>query len=179
MKIVFKEYSVLDEKESFEILEIRNLDYIRKNMINDEIISLENHLNWIKSLKNNLNKVYFAVIYDDKIVGSCSFVKEKDLSHTWGIYFKSDTNPIISSLSSYLFLEYLFFDLKIEEIYSLVKVENVLAYKFNLNFGFTTYLEDEKFYHLKLNKDHWENSKKNRFLISLKKYLDKIDYKFD
>ncbi len=49
MKIVFKEYSSLSKIQSQEILDIRNLDYIRKNMITNEIISLQNHLKWIEN----------------------------------------------------------------------------------------------------------------------------------
>ena len=60
MKIVFKNYSVINEQESFEILNIRNKDFIRKNMITNEIISLENHIKWINSLKNNSDKKYFG-----------------------------------------------------------------------------------------------------------------------
>ena len=40
MKIVFKDYSTLNEQESFEILNIRNKDFIRKNMITNEIINI-------------------------------------------------------------------------------------------------------------------------------------------
>lgn len=86
MKIVFKNYSILNEQESFEILNIRNKDFIRKNMITNEIINLENHIKWINSLKNNLDKKYFAVLCENEVLGSCSWVKEKD-EFTWGNIF--------------------------------------------------------------------------------------------
>ena len=108
MKIVFKNYSVINEQESFEILNIRNKDFIRKNMITNEIISLENHTKWINSLKNNSDKKYFAVICENEVIGSFSWVKEKD-EFTWGIFFKEEVNPIISSCCAYLFLENCFF----------------------------------------------------------------------
>lgn len=177
MKIVFKEYSSLSKNQSQEILDIRNLDYIRKNMITNEIISLQNHLKWIESLKTNLEKRYFAVICEDEVLGSCSWVKEEN-AFTWGIFFKDGVNPIISSCCAYLFLEHCFFDEKIKELGSLVKKENNIALNFNKNFGFKIYKEDEDYFYLKLEKEDWENNKNSRLIKSIKKYLDKIEYQF-
>jgi len=177
MKIVFKNYSTLNEQESFEILNIRNKDFIRKNMITNEIISLENHTKWINSLKNNLDKKYFAIICENEVMGSCSWVKEKD-EFTWGIFFKEEVNPIISSCCAYLFLENCFFYDKIEKLGSLVKKENTIAFSFNKNFGFELYKEDEDYFYLKLEKEDWENNKNSRLIKSIKKYLDKIEYQF-
>lgn len=177
MKIVFKNYSTLNEQESFEILNIRNKDFIRKNMITDEIINLENHTKWINSLKNNLDKKYFAVLCENEVLGSCSWVKEKD-EFTWGIFFKEEVNPIISSCCTYLFLENCFFNNKIEKLGSLVKKENSIAFSFNKNFGFELYKEDENYFYLELEKQKWENRKNSKLLKPIKNYLDKIDYEF-
>ena len=177
MKIVFKNYSILNEQESFEILNIRNKDFIRKNMITNEIINLENHIKWINSLKNNLDKKYFAVLCENEVLGSCSWVKEKD-EFTWGIFFKEEINPIISSSCTYLFLENCFFNDKIEKLGSLVKKENSIAFSFNKNFGFELYKEDEDGFYLELEKQKWENRKNSKLLKPIKNYLDKIDYEF-
>jgi UDP-4-amino-4,6-dideoxy-N-acetyl-beta-L-altrosamine N-acetyltransferase len=177
MKIVFKNYSTLNEQESFEILNIRNKDFIRKNMITNEIINLENHTKWINSLKNNLDKKYFAVLCENEVLGSCSWVKEKD-EFTWGIFFKEEVNPIISSSCTYLFLENCFFNNKIEKLVSLVKKENSIAFSFNKNFGFELYKEDENYFYLELEKQKWENRKNSKLLKPIKNYLDKIDYEF-
>ena len=177
MKIVFKNYSTLNEQESFEILNIRNKDFIRKNMITNEIISLENHTKWINSLKNNLDKKYFAVLCENEVLGSCSWVKEKN-EFTWGIFFKEEVNPIISSCCTYLFLENCFFNDKIEKLGSLVKKENSIAFSFNKNFGFELYKEDEEYFYLELEKQKWENRKNSKLLKPIKNYLDKIDFEF-
>jgi UDP-4-amino-4,6-dideoxy-N-acetyl-beta-L-altrosamine N-acetyltransferase len=177
MKIVFKNYSYLNEKESLEILNIRNTDFIRKNMITSEIITFENHTKWISSLKDNLDKKYFVVICENEILGSCSWVKENE-EFTWGIFFKDGVNPIISSVCSYLFLEQCFFDEKIEELDSLVKKENSSAFSFNKNFGFELYKEDEEYFYLELEKQKWENRKNSKLLKPIKNYLDKIEYEF-
>ena len=177
MKIVFKNYSTLNEQESFEILNIRNKDFIRKNMITNEIISLENHTKWTNSLKNNLDKKYFAVLCENEVIGSCSWVKKKD-EFTWGIFFKEEVNPIILSCCAYLFLENCFFNDKIEKLGSLVKKENSIAFSFNKNFGFELYKEDENYFYLELEKQKWENRKNSKLLKPIKNYLDKIDFEF-
>ena len=177
MRIIFKNYSHLNEKESLEILDIRNTDFIRKNMITSEIITFKNHIKWINSLKDNLEKKYFAVIGENKVLGSCSWVKEEK-NFTWGIFFKDGVNPIISSVCVYLFLENCFFNEEINILGSLVKKENSGAFSFNKNFGFKIYKEDEEYFYLKLEKESWENNKNSRLIKSIKKYLDKIEYQF-
>ena len=56
MKIVFKNFIFLNDIEKKDILELRNKEYVRENMINSEPISLENHIVFIESLKNKTGK---------------------------------------------------------------------------------------------------------------------------
>lgn len=177
MKIDFKEYQTLTHNQSIEILNIRNLDYIRKNMVTNELISLHNHLRWIESLQNNSEKKYFALLYNDEVIGSCSWVEEEN-RFTWGIFFKNGTNPIITSVCGYLFLEHCFVNDDISRLDSLVKKENSIAFQFNKNFGFELYKEEEEYFYLKLDKEKWEKNKKSRLIKSIQKYLDKIKYQF-
>ncbi len=67
LKIVFKNFIFLNDIEKKDILELRNKEYVRENMINSEPISLENHILFIESLKENKNKTYFAIFFDDYI----------------------------------------------------------------------------------------------------------------
>lgn len=175
MKIVFKNFIFLDDMEIKEILNLRNLDYVRKNMINDEVISLENHKSFIASLKNQNFKKYFALFEDDKIVGSLNFVKNDNL--TWGLYFKDEVNPIIKACATFLFLDYIFSFFE-DDINSFVKKSNTNALSFNKNFGFEVLKEDKKFFYLKLSKKAWQEQKNLKLLKPIKKYLDKIEHNF-
>ena len=177
MEIIFKDYSTLNKEESLEILKIRNTDFIRKNMINNELINFENHAKWINTLRDNSEKKYFAVICDELVCGSCSLVKENE-NFTWGIFFKTGINPVISSLCAYLFIENSFLSPDIKKIGSLVKKDNRSAYRFNKNLGFELYKEDEKYFYLELRELKWENSKNSKLLKPIKNYLDKIEYEF-
>ncbi|MFA7083393.1 MAG: hypothetical protein WC141_02545 [Arcobacteraceae bacterium] len=178
MKLLFKNYTHLTPTQSACILELRNLEYIRTNMKSTEIIALEKHLEWVQTLKNDTSKEYFALILDEVVVGSCSWMREENNKVSWGIYFINSINPLVSSLSAYLFIEYLFETKKNTHIESFVRKENILAYKFNQHLGFSLYKEDESFFYLNLTKEQWVQRGNNRFIISLKKYLGKIEYEF-
>lgn len=175
MKIIFKNFIFLDENEIIEVLELRNKEYIRDNMINSEPISLKNHLLFIESLKKNKNRTYFTILFDNQLIGSVNIIKNEEL--IWGLYFKEDINPILKSCATYIFLEYIFSKFK-ENLNSFVKKSNIIALNFNKNFGFKSFKDDEEFIYLKLSKDDWQMQKNSKLLKPIKKYLDKIDYQF-
>lgn len=177
MKIIFKDYIKLNEKELMDILNLRNQRNIRENMIGSEIISLENHLSWVKTLEKSDNKRYFAIDFENEIVGSLSFVKNKE-EVSWGVFFKNEINPFVSSASTFVFLDFLFLNV-CEELYSYVKKENLKAVSFNKSFGFKVYKEDEEYFYLNLQKLSWEKHKNSKLLKPIKNYLDKIEYSFE
>lgn len=145
-------------------------------MINSDIITLENHIAFISSLKNQSNKKYFAVYNQNELIGSLNFVKDKKLS--WGLYFKDEANPILKAVCTYLFLDFIFKNLK-EDINSFVKKSNSVALNFNKNFGFEISEENDEYFYLKLSKSNWENHKNTKIIKPIKKYLAKIEYYFE
>ena len=59
-----------------EILALRNLDDVRKWMVNPEVISENDHFRFVESLRNNENKLYFAIYKDGILVGTYNLTKE-------------------------------------------------------------------------------------------------------
>lgn len=175
MKLLFKNFTLLTLDENKELLEIRNSDYVRFNMENMQEIKLENHLIFIKSLKNDDN-LYFAVILDSEIIGAI-YINKKNGKVFFGVYFKSDINPFISSSSTFIFFDYIFFNIS-KTLFSYIKKQNLKAFYFNKNFGFELYKEDENYFYLELGKQKWENRKNSKLLKPIKNYLDKIDFEF-
>ena len=158
--------------------ECQNIHEVREciDSIDNQIIELSNHIKFINSLKENNDRKYFAILCESEIIGSLSFVKNnKNVS--WGIFFKNDTNPFITSSATFLFLDYLFKNIS-SKIFSLVKKENYKSFNFNKNFGFQLYKEDEKAFHLELNKSRWESHKNSKLLKPIKNYLGRIEYSF-
>lgn len=65
-------------EQNLEILNLRNLDDVRKWMVNPEVIPEENHFKFVESLKGNLNRLYFAIYRDGLLVGTYNLTKEND-----------------------------------------------------------------------------------------------------
>ena len=65
-------------EQSLEILNLRNLDDVRKWMVNPETISEENHFKFVESLKGNTNRLYFAIYREGLLVGTYNLTKEEE-----------------------------------------------------------------------------------------------------
>ena len=82
------------------ILEWRNHPNIRKWMYNQKEISFESHLNFIESLKNSKDKIYFLVKVDKKYIGTLYFT---DINYqNKSIYFGLYSNPKITGIGKIL-----------------------------------------------------------------------------
>ena len=87
----FKNYTILDENELKLALKFRNEN--RKWMINDDIITLEEHIKWIDTLQTN-NKTIYYLVYKDNIPFMSINYHDIDLDMKeayWG-YFLGDKN---------------------------------------------------------------------------------------
>ena len=175
MKIIFKKFTLLSLEENQNLLEIRNSDYVRFHMENSNKIEYKDHLQFIEKLKNS-SSIYFSVILDSQIIGAV-YVNQINGNNYLGLYFKEEINPLISSISTFLFLDYIFLNIY-QNLQSFVKKENSMAFSFNKNFGFELYKEDENYFYLELEKQKWENRKNSKLLKPIKNYLDKIDFEF-
>ncbi len=71
-KYQYKNFILLSEEEKLTVLEWRNHIDIRKWMINNEPIKLENHLNFIDSLNNREDCFYWLVFMNNSAIGVVS-----------------------------------------------------------------------------------------------------------
>lgn len=81
--ILNKTYQVINyvdctHEQQMEILNLRNLDDVRKWMVNPEVIPEENHFKFVKTLKDNLNRLYFAIYKRGELVGTYNLTKEEE-----------------------------------------------------------------------------------------------------
>ncbi len=164
---IFKNYKDLTLKEHQELLDIRNEKEIREASNSKDIITLDKHLSWLKSTDGD----YFALFIDDKIVGGVNYKLKDNAVTEWGIFFTKKNAPLISSLATYMFIEYLFS--KSDILYSEVLKTNQKALKFNLYFGITILETTSDKYKLVLKKDVWADYKLNK-LKSLTKRVDSL-----
>lgn len=78
----------LRKKDLVRIIKIRNQKSVRKNMLNKKIISLDEHLNWYKNIKNKKFFHHYVLYVNNKIIGcgyGYKYNKKKKYCY-WGIY---------------------------------------------------------------------------------------------
>lgn len=184
MILEFKNYILLSLEEHSEVLSIRNSEHVRNNMKSKDIIEIQEHLNWIEKLKKDTENIYYAVFVDGVILGAVYITKidyKKGIS-TWGLYFKNNINPFISSLSAYLLIDRIFNILNIKRLNLEVNKLNINAYKFDLNFGFKVYDEykdnSDEYYLMFMNQDTWNQYKSVGLLKTISNRLEKVKYSF-
>lgn len=71
--ICFVSFTKLSVDDLKNVLDLRNLPYIKEHMVNDKDISLSEHLSFCQSLKHMDDKFYFAIKYEKRIVGVINF----------------------------------------------------------------------------------------------------------
>ncbi|MCT7470433.1 UDP-4-amino-4,6-dideoxy-N-acetyl-beta-L-altrosamine N-acetyltransferase [Aliarcobacter cryaerophilus] len=131
----------LSQEEKRMILEWRNKIDIQKWMYTQNDISLEDHLDFIDSLKTIKDKLYFLVKKDNIYIGVIDFtqIKPNESLHM-GIY----TNPDLKGYGKILLETIIYFSfeiLKVVKIYSEVYFENEKAYLLYKSYGFKEYAE--------------------------------------
>ena len=150
----YKFYRFISRRKMM-ILEWRNKIDIQKWMHTQNDISLEEHLDFIDSLKTIKDKLYFLVKKDNIYIGVIDFtqIKPNESLHM-GIY----TNPDLKGYGKILLETIIYFSfeiLKVEKIFSEVYFENERAFSLYKIYGFKEYsykiVNDKKVICMELN----------------------------
>ena len=165
MRIYFKNFVNLTNNEKKELLELRNSEYIRKNMYNTEIISFSSHLEWINNLRNRQDCIYWAILKDNEIIGCIDLTDinlDKKIAE-WGFYI-SNKFAGIGAVVEYLGLQHFFNDMNFECIMCRVLEDNKHVYNMHTKkFGFidasefTINKNGKTFNGLKINPSMWSH----------------------
>ena len=133
-----------------EILRLRNLDIIRKWMVNQEIISEDDHLNFVNGLRNRTDRKYYAVYKADILVGTYNLTQESEGVWERGIIAnpkvqgKRETEKweqqILNSLSKE----------GISTVTAKVKHDNLRSIRYHMKMGFRETNRDNEYIHFKL-----------------------------
>ena len=127
----------LEEKKM--ILEWRNHPKIKKWMYNQEEISLESHLNFIKSLKIYKDKIYFLVKMDKEYIGTIYFttINYKNKSAYFGLYSNPYSKvPGIGRILEKIAIDYAFNTLNINTLKLEVFENNKIVINLHKKFNF-------------------------------------------
>lgn len=182
MELKFVNYVALNDIEHEALLKIRNSDYVRLEGLNTKIISLEEHLQWVGSLIGNQGKKYYAVLLNGDIVGGINLFDMIGSQAYWGLFFKANVNPLVSSVSAYLLFNKVFVDMNLEKLLLEVRCDNVNACQFDKNFGFDIVSEFEldgcQYYKMEQSRSEWLANQNKPILNFIAKKTQGITYKF-
>jgi RimJ/RimL family protein N-acetyltransferase len=114
----------------------RNSDYVRKQMIYNELITPEMQISWYKKLDKNKN--FYFILYSESIPVGVMHIKNIENSRGEGGIFLTDQkfeNTDVVARMILCFNDYVFYKLNIECIYSHVKVSNKKAISSSISQG--------------------------------------------
>jgi len=144
----YKSYNLINfiqtnDKEKKLILKWRNSDDVRQWMVNKSIITLEEHYNYIDSLKDKKDKLCFLVKEEENYLGIVEFDEINAKSAFFGLNANSDTKikgvgRILESISIYIAKELL--GLKKLKLY--VFIENKQVINLHKKFAFNIVSSD-------------------------------------
>jgi UDP-4-amino-4,6-dideoxy-N-acetyl-beta-L-altrosamine N-acetyltransferase len=158
-------------KDLHQVLEWRNKDHIRKNMYNEDLITIDQHYKWFETLQLNSDKETYLFYLNGSPKGVINFnIDIYNAKCDWGFYLGEDLVPKgTGALMGYLAIEHAFRKLKVRKITGEVFDFNRKSKLFHENLGFEqegifkSHIRKKHFYHdiyvYSIFKDKWENSK--------------------
>ncbi|WP_213274510.1 UDP-4-amino-4,6-dideoxy-N-acetyl-beta-L-altrosamine N-acetyltransferase [Campylobacter vulpis] len=140
--IELRNFISLSENELKELLKWRN-DKSVAAFMKTQNISLEEHLQFVKSLKNDISKRYFVVFKGGQSIGVIHLFNISLQTCEFGLYAK----PCVKGVGQFLMnevLNYAFTHLKVQKLNACVFKTNEKALTLYLKNGFEIINEDEK-----------------------------------
>lgn len=130
---ILKNYVNLSLEEKELVLKHRNLN--KKWMLQQDEISLKNHLSWIDTLKNDSTKLNYLVFKDNEPFMAIAYHDIKDKEAYWG-YFLIDENYKSEVLKmEKIIIDFAFDELNLDKLLCINDSENHVI-KIHQFFGF-------------------------------------------
>ena len=158
-KIVLVNFIDLSLDEKKMILSWRNHPNIRKWMFTQEPISLDDHLNYLKTLSTKKDRVYFLVRKGGKPIGVINImnIDMNTKKSKFGIYADPTLKGVGKDLMDSM-IDYAFNTLKVEILVSEVFEDNTPAIKLYKRYDFKEKMikqvNGENIIHMELNNEH-------------------------
>jgi len=84
--LILKKFQHCSDNELLMILQWRNNPSVREQMINKDIISIDDHLNYVGNLDKRNDVDYRVIVYEDKYIGVINLTDIKKNSAELGLY---------------------------------------------------------------------------------------------
>ena len=140
-------YLDCSHEQLMEILNLRNRDDVRKWMVNSDVISEDKHFRFVETLKDNSNRLYYAIYKDGELMGTYNLTKQEEGIWERGIIANPITQGrgetekwerlIISNLPKY----------GIKVLIAKVKQDNPRSLKYHVKLGYQEQSRDNEYIH--------------------------------
>jgi len=140
MKITDGRVRPVRENDLEQVLYWRNLPKVRQYMFTDNLITMEEHQRWFSTL-DPAKRLSLMFELDDKPVGVVN-INDIDRDHrkcSWGFYLGEQGLPKGTGLlMGYHGLQYIFTEVKIRKLNSMVFAFNTRSIRYHQRLGFAT-----------------------------------------
>lgn len=156
----FVNYTMLTTEQLRVLLNGRNSPEVRKWMYNPEPISWEEHLNYVEFLKTRDDRIYWAIFYDNEIIGSeClnPYEPNTKVGVLGKFLFPEFQGKGLGGKFTYEFLDYVFSSGIANTIKAETKITNERNVKINKSIGFVEISRNKEYVQLTLTKDRFVN----------------------
>ena len=182
----FKNFTTLTFNEIENVLHLRNQSFIREWMFNNNIITWEEHIAFIKNLKNDSSKTYLYVMRDDEFIGVYSVNEIKNCSGQAGFYISMEARKQKLAFEFlYFCLDYIFQSTTIAKLYGFEAIDNTNAFTLNKLFGFYANIDQhllkndqEGFRYGELTQSQFNQLVSSNKIRRMLKFSNSIVYKF-
>lgn len=141
--------NILDVKDDlkFKVRLWRNSKDVRDYMLDGHIITEEEHLQWLSSLKNNNRQKFWVVFFNETPIGSVYLhnINKQDLSSSWGFYIGEGSyrRKGLGKKMLFMLLQEFFENIHLETLKTIVYSSNSTALAIYKKFYFTEVETDE------------------------------------
>jgi len=128
--------NVLDTPFTLKLLEWRNQDFVRENMVDDRVISEENHMAFLEKLKTDDSMKVYLAFYDNKPVAVMTFRYNNNIIES-GSYIidKDDLSKGFGVVTGYARFEYIFGQFPDSSMQTVILEHNKKNIRLQENFG--------------------------------------------
>lgn len=150
----FVNYILLSEKDSAIIWRTRNNPLISKWMDNSTLIPWEDHCNFIHSLPERDDRVYYAVYYEGKLIGAMYVNPIQDKTGESGEFILPEFHGLgFGRMMKVEFIGYVLENDLLYEITERVKLNNIRNQRLNESIGFEMLKKDDQYYYFSINRN--------------------------
>ena len=155
----------------------RNEKSIREQMVDQKLISFEQHQQWFNALSSKKAEQHFVIYYKNDAIGVINIKTVQTVGQTQGhengevgLYIANENykGNIVAFAPSLVINDLAFEQLKLKRLSSKVRADNFAALKYNQQLGYQLAPEENGFIAISLTADNYHKTTK-----SLKQFLSR------